>query len=41
MRVVPGEEGGYRRVLGIVKEHGSHDCRTMRLAPSGSDDNYR
>jgi hypothetical protein len=41
MPVLPGEEGGYRRVLGIVRDHGSHDCRTVRLTPSGSDDNYR
>jgi hypothetical protein len=40
-RVLPGEQGGYRRVLDIVSDHGSHDCRTVRLAPSGSDDNYR
>jgi hypothetical protein len=40
-RVLPGEEGGCRRVLDLVRDHGSHDCRTVRLAPSGSDDNYR
>ncbi len=37
----PGEEGGYRRVLDVGRDHGSHDCRTTRLAPSGGDDNYR
>ena len=31
----------YWRVLDIVRDHGSHDCRTVRLTPSGSDDNYR
>jgi hypothetical protein len=41
MRVLAGEEGDYRRVVDIVTDHGSHDCRTVRLAPSGSDDNYR
>jgi hypothetical protein len=41
MRVVPGEEGDYRRALDLVRDHGTHDCRTVRLAPSGSDDNYR
>ncbi len=41
MRVLAGEEGDYRRVLDIVRDHSSHDCRTVRLAPSGSDDNYR
>jgi hypothetical protein len=41
MRVLPGEQADYRRVLDVVGDHGSHDCRTVRLAPSGSDDNYR
>jgi hypothetical protein len=41
VRVLRGEEGGYRRVLDIARDHGSHDCHTMRLAPSGSNDNYR
>jgi hypothetical protein len=41
MRVLPGEEADCRRVRDIVGDHGSHDCRTVRLAPSGGDDNYR
>jgi len=41
VQVLPGEEGGYRRVLYIVRDHASHDRRTTRLTPSGGDDNYR
>jgi hypothetical protein len=41
IRVRLGEQGDCRRVLDIVGDHGSHDRRTVRPAPSGSDDNYR
>ncbi len=41
VQVLPGQEGSYRRLPGIVRDHPSHDCRTKRLAPSGSNDNYR
>lgn len=41
VQVLPGEEGGYWRVLDTVKDHASHDHCTTRPAASGGNDNYR
>jgi len=34
IRVLPGEEGDWGRVLDIVRDHGSHDCRTVGRRPA-------
>lgn len=41
VRVVPGEENCYRRVLEILMDHATHDRCATPPTPSGGNDNYR